>query len=463
MKTKMLSLLLAVMVPLGLVVMPASANVQEPDASTPAWLEPNGLNIIDLVGAVPETYLQNAIIFNEVGLGIIQYRSGSRAGNTVKLHTTIHPRYFAWEGIQYSQFGCLGQSPQLDNWGTVAPAARMRVYAGSQDVTGGILIQNLFVAGQVQPVHNAVDPVLNRYQDAPPPTRFEDGWALIPANRGCLIRVPGFQSNMTADFVVEAAPEIRVTLVGHQDFAFHSYIGVGAIGWFESLRQQLRQKYGERHEKLPLTIPADANYLFVNFPPTPVDLYTGPAEHNVDQPAGGTYRLKAKTGQLSVDHVVAMGIPWQGQWQDADLAPGSTYLPYLRNNNYLAVPEYFVPPGVPYQPCMTAGGCPDALLSQIYNTTTTLGVTYLKVEQIAPGLKRIPLRMVGPNWTPGAVAATPPGSTVSPAPGASALNRTIHLPIAVNGQPGFPVDDTKGCPCGWFNADGRMLDFTAAP
>jgi hypothetical protein len=461
--TKVLSLLLSVMVLLALVVTPASATVPDTDASTPTWLEPNGLNIIDLVGSVPEAYLQNAIIFNEVGLGIIQYTSGSRAGNTVTLHTAIHPRYFTWEGIQYSQFGCLGQSPQLDNLGTVAPAAQMRVYAGGQDVTGGITIRNLFVAGQVQPIHNSLDLVLNRYQDSPPPTRFQDGWALIPANRGCLITVPGFQSNMTADYVVEAAPEIRVTVAGHQDLAFHSYIGGGAIGWFESLRQQLRQKYGERHEKLPLTIPAGANYLFVNFPPTPVDMYTGPAEHNVDQPSGGTYRLKAKNGQLSVDHVVAMGIPWQGQWEDADLAPGSVYLPYLRNNNYLAVPEYFVPAGVPYQLCMTAGGCPDALLSQIYNTPMTLGVTYLKVELIAPGLVRVPLRLVGPDWTPGAPAATPSGSAVSPTSGATALDRTIHLPFIANDQPALPVDNTTGCPCGWFNADGRMLDFTPAP
>ncbi|MEM2446629.1 MAG: hypothetical protein QW734_08230 [Candidatus Bathyarchaeia archaeon] len=58
-----------------------------------SWLEPRGLNIVDLVGFVPDQDLAGAIISYSPGYGIVRYQSGVRVGNTVTITTKVYPRY----------------------------------------------------------------------------------------------------------------------------------------------------------------------------------------------------------------------------------------------------------------------------------------------------------------------------------------------------------------------------------
>ncbi|MGL4650988.1 MAG: hypothetical protein ACRC1H_16385, partial [Caldilineaceae bacterium] len=182
-------------------------------------------------------------------------------------------------------------------------------------------------------------------------------------------------------------------------------------------------------------------------------------------------------------------LPLTGQWQDADQS-GGAFLNYWRESNRLASPEYFLPPGIPYNACMANGGCPATLLDQIYNHTYPVEVFYYKVERVDNGpLTRIVLRQRGKGgsavlestggtadaapWglsqaprvdAPDALEASAPEATIlpplaTPAPD-SASGRRVHLPIikrslVAEDEP----DQPDGCPCGWFDSTGRMYDF----
>jgi hypothetical protein len=134
-----------------------------------------------------------------------------------------------------------------------------------------------------------------------------------------------------------------------------------------------------------------------------------------------------------------MGVPLTGQFQDSDQTPTNEYLHYLTPLNRLAAPEYFLPPGMTYDPCMTDGGCSEELLGQVYTTTYPITAHYLQVERLTDaGLQRMPLRQAGKTF------------------GAPA-QETIHtfLPIAASAFGRELV--------GWFHQDGRMVDIELTP
>jgi hypothetical protein len=140
----------------------------------------------------------------------------------------------------------------------------------------------------------------------------------------------------------------------------------------------------------------------------------------------------------------------------------------------LAAPEYFVPAGVAYDPCMLTGTCSDGLLQQIRNTPMTMTLNYLRVERVGCELTRIPLRAVGPAWSP-SVAGWPAypadaglwreeSPSLAALEGAEALTYYVYLPLILNRYgTNASSDDPTGCPCGWFAEDGRMVDFIPAP
>ena len=68
-----------------------------------------GLNIVDLVGWVPDSDLTGAILQYTPGYGILRYKSGQRVGNTVTITATAYPRFYTDSGWNGSLFGCLGQ------------------------------------------------------------------------------------------------------------------------------------------------------------------------------------------------------------------------------------------------------------------------------------------------------------------------------------------------------------------
>jgi len=450
-------------------------------AAAPDWLEPRGLSVAELVGQVPERYLQGTIISYGDGAGIVVYNSGTRVGNDVVITTTLYPRFSApsWaSGHMLTSFGCLGQRPYYDHMGSVVPPSRLRVYDDSgREVTSEILVMYLTnmdrespSAGSLSWYRYGPDDDYGPYKTYPLPLG-PDGLA-IPANSGCRIELPGADyRRLTGVFTLTLDPSARVTFMGSQSASSRSYIGVGDVGIMEPLMRQMRDRYPDRDGRIPLSIPNGADYFLLKFPPMPADPYTdranGSPNYNADRLSGGTYRLVH--GGLSADLCFSAAFPLGAVWQDADQAPGSEFLPMLGYPVALATPEYVIPAGVPYCECFTSpDGCSAAILEQIYETEMSLELIYLAVENPAGGGSRTPLRMAGPAWSPGALAAELAGADTSGAgdpssatemPGAAPYR--VWLPSVIKSP--SDSEPAAGCSCGWFDQWGRMLDCISEP
>jgi hypothetical protein len=447
------------------------------NAENTDWLEPQGLNIVDLAGVVPDRYLKGAIISFTPGYGILTYESGTRVGDTVTITTTVYPRYIIDKNIGWSgsMFGCLGQPARIDQWGSTTPATTMRLYHNGEDVTEQVDSYMYVPAGRNTPIRNPQQSEWQneyRYWETQPKKtddHFTSNGALnIPANMGCeIIMSHQNYQQLTAIFTANVRQYISVDVVGTEQFTFHSYLGGGYAGLLDELVDQLNDNYGGRHEKFTLDIPANADYFFLNFPPMPVDAYTQFPDNrydNVGRPSGGTYRIDGSG--LSVDHVNAMGLPLYGHWKDIG-HKNYDYIPHFKEPNKLAAPEYFVPAGVDYDPCMLDGSCPKSLLEEIRNTEMTMTMVYLHVERTDCEMEQIPLKMVGPGWDASNASTTTDHTSVrsiasmnTPLSHTSTFTNHVYLPLVLRRYCAFiPPDSPSSQPQGWFTEDGRMMDF----
>jgi hypothetical protein len=468
-------LLLAILVATPVQAAAGDREIQhetEPAAFSIGWLEPLGINIVDLVGLVPDSFLAGSIISYTPGYGIVRYESGKRSGNAVTITAKAYPRFVTDRGWSGSMFGCLGQGARIDQLGSATPPSKLRVYYQGKDVTREVSLVSHVPAGKRQPILNPKESeAQNRYRypetDYVAATFTGDNQLILPGNMGCelIISMRDYRE-LTLAFSVEARQEINVTVVGKESFAFHSYLGPGFTGHLRSLANQLYAAgYGQRSERFDMHVPSDADYFILNFPPSPADPYTAFQENplgNLDRSVGGTYRISIPNG-LSVDHVNTMGLPLKGHWQDVDQADG-TWLSYVNRGVQLSAPEYFVPAGVGYHPCMNSGGCSSDLLRQVYHTTMSMQVAYLRVERASTALERLPVQMVGSGYR-----ALSPAWEETSVPHASpvASRHRILVPSVSLQRPAPPQDDASGCSwqggCGWFTADGRMVDYIPRP
>lgn len=462
-KGQRLAGLLLLLVLIGLPGQPALA--QDTPAAQAAWLEPRGLSIVDLVGLVPEAHLYDSILVFTGGSGILQYLEGGRNGDQVTVRVKVGPRMGS---LPFTQFNCLGKRALYDEWPVIVPASQMRVFTAGRDISGELHPRfNYYPAGQVQPEHSASRTRYGEVVDAPL-TRLPNGAWPIPANMGCTLYLPGTWTDLTAEFIFTSPQRIMVQVLGSETLNFHSYVGSGDPGKLGSLNGQMGSHYGSRHEKRHLNVPPGADFVWVNFPPTPVSPYSsGDIEYNIRLPGSGTYRLASGTGmEMSVDHTVAQGLPLTAQYKDSDLS-GGDFLPRLGVIDTLTGPEYFVPPGIAYDPCMQDGDCSDELLQQIWEAPIPVTVYYYKVARVTDQLASIPLRQVAKGWDAAAMAtlsALPPVETAADAsPSLDGPPLRVVLPLILRNEYAGPIalpDDLpqEGCPCGWFDADGRMLD-----
>lgn len=448
---------------------PGASLAQDDVAVTPDWLEPRGLNVVELVGQVPEATLQGTIISYNDWQGIVVYESGTRTGDHVEITTTMYPRlnhvWWAANGL-LTNFGCLGQAPHYDHMGSVVPPSTLRVYDSTgREVTSEILLLDITTMGMLQPSDGPQAvfryPSVHYGPDSPYPLPLDADGLHLPANAGCWIRIPGADYYpLTGVFTFELSPPVYATALGTQTASFQSYIGVGSVGLFQGLMEQLRRTYGDRDGRVPLQIPAGANYFLLKFPPTPVDVYTdltsSPGPLNVARPSGGTYRLSDGGWNLSSDMIFSAAFPLPVAWQDSDQATWSTFLPVLRNPPQLATPEYVVPAGVPYNSCFLTGNCEPAVLEQIYNTHMTLEIIYLRITPPASG-EWIPVKMAGPAWNAAALDVAADAFLPTSVP-ITAENHVAVLPVVYRSTPTDPLPPPPaGCPCGWFDPLGRML------
>jgi hypothetical protein len=455
-----IAVIIAALLPVQLASAQESSPAVEPaTTAVPDWLEPRGLSIVDMVGLVPESHLADAILAFDPG--VVQYESGQRDGNTVTINVRISPNYY--NNGTTTLFSCVGQTAYRDQWPVTVPASSVRIYSGNQDVTQKIVYIHYWESGQIQPIRNPYGNPSDRYpsNQIPSPT-FVDGALQLPANSGCNLHLAGDYGDLTAQYTFITASPIQIETLGSQTFTFQSYIGPGGAGRLESLRSQMEGRFpGIRHDKFPLTVPDGADYAFVHYPPTPVMPNPfGDIERNQRQPASGTYRFSTGVNNvLSVDHTASMGMPIFGQWQDADQAPGTSSLPFFSSTTILASPEYFVPTGIGYDPCMTNGGCSTELLDAIYNATMPMTIYYYRVTRTRGGLNRIPLTQVGPAWSPGRSVELREDTELLTA-AQVANGEKLYLPLIQSEIISTPEpDDAAGCPCGWFDNLGRMFDY----
>jgi len=257
----------------------------------PAWMEPRGVNIVDLVGLVPEHHLQGAIISYSNSTGILQYVEGRRTGNQVQITARAFPRYFTYGTFVFTNVGCLGQYPTYDHWPSASPASSVELYADGKRVTHQISSYQVVSTALSAPLKSSSE--YDRYPWQPAISVSPGDQPLIlPGNMGCLMILPGRLTNVTAFFTLQAPQRIAISPLGSQTFDVHSYVGPGSAGILQKLSDQLSDRFGRRHDKPVMAVPAQSDFVLVNYPPTPVDPYVTPPDLNDGQPGSGTYRCE---------------------------------------------------------------------------------------------------------------------------------------------------------------------------
>ena len=433
-----------------------------------SWLEPRAINVLDFVGQVPEEHLKGSILtFGQAGT--TRYVSGYRDGDKVVINVSMDSWVYNIGGTIVTMVTCLGHYPTLDHWPVPVPASTMRIYSNGADVTNQVRPHFSYAPfPQAYPLYgsNGKNGGPRYYFDSQELfTRATDGSLIIPANTGCDILFAGRMPNLTATYVFDYPQQIHIEPLGSETFTFHSYTGIGEAGMLASLRDQMKKKYGTRHDEFYMNIPEGADYVWLNYPPTPISLYSmNMTDENINLPFGGTYRFYAD--ELSNDHMVSMGIPIYQQWQDTDLDEGK-WLEPIGKTARIQSPEYFVLRGTSYDPCMTNGACPDSLLDQIYNAEDQMTLYFYKVSRLANSqLVKIPLYSVGPDWQSGDTPYSASASYFSQFD--SVETRLGDGPVYTVLVPGITYEPSLdvlpedapdvACPCGWFDQNYRMLD-----
>jgi hypothetical protein len=407
------------------------------------------LNITNLVGQVPDSLLQGVIISSYPWDGIVLFESSSVSGDTVVITTTIHGRLHSW-GMT---LGCLGQVPRSDEMGSAAPQSYLKVYTPEgSDVTSQITGGHYWPATLTQPLVGTAT-WQGRYDSLPLTISRSDQGLELPANVGCDLHMSGHYTELIGVFTLQR-PEVVpvVDVVGIQQATYKSYIGIGEVGRFRPLMDQMQARYPERHTYIGMSIPPGADYIFAVYQPMPGD-YTGvpydASDPNRSLPSAGTTRLRALN--LSGDLANYGAFPLKITWQDADLTSSSaTYLPVQRDPSKFTAPEFVIPPGVAYDDCFVFGTCSNDVLAEIYNASAPITLVYLSVSAPTSDCELVPLKFAGPYWAPGMGGARPQAST---AVSGSTGTHIVYLPLL------FKSPDLSQCPCGYFNAEGQMIGY----
>jgi len=415
----------------------------------PPWIEPRSLNITNLVGQVPDDLLQGVIISSYPWDGIVQFESSSVSGDTVVITTTIHGRLHSWG----TTLGCLGQVPRSDEMGSAVPQSYLRVYTPEgSEVTSQITGGYYWPTTLTQPLAGTAT-WQGRYDSFPLTISRSDQGLALPANVGCDLHLSGSYTELTGVFTLQRPVAMPVVdVVSTQSATYRSYIGVGEVGRFRPLMDQLQARYSERHTYIGMSIPPGANYVFAVYQPMPGD-YTGQPydanDPNRSLPSAGTTRLRALN--LSGDLANFGAFPLQITWQDADLTSSSApYLPAQHDPSKFTAPEFVIPPGVPYDDCFIYGTCSNEVLAAIHDTRAPITLVYLSVSAPTSGCELIPLKFAGPYWEPGEENLTTPARMAA---SSSAGTHVVYLPAL------FKSPDLSQCPCGYFNAEGQMIGY----
>ena len=482
----------------------AQTSPQETEAAPPSWLESRGLNIVNLVGLVPDSHLQGVRMVFDIGRGSVTYLSGTRANGEIKVQVAINSK-------DPNRVYCLGAKPILDHGFNVAPSSTMRVFKnnGATEITGDLQSSfELWPAEYVRPSTSADG--YPRYQSQTSTKSVNGTGAVeVPANMGCYYTLNGANgpyTDVTAEFTMAATNNIKVTQVWHhENNGVSSYIGGGYAGNLAGLQTQMQDYHNSLtkddqrlthdsivsyfdHEKAGTArlsdearqaISTESDYFLVNYPPA-----WDPASTTPSYNASGTVRARYNNGsayKLSVDYFNGMLLPRAMHWVDGDLETNAQFLtqfealyerggPIWETFDEITAPELFLPPGIDYQQCMTDGNCPTSLIKQIYDHTYTVNTYFYKIEAYKSNTEQVCLRSVGKQYTP--VARTAYANKVNEVATDNNVivenanfSNSIFLPMLSTPLQLQIIGANPQCPraSGIFDAEGQMLDYYADP
>jgi hypothetical protein len=414
-------------------------------ADSPGWVEPRALNVVDLAGQVPDEVLRDHIVSYGAG-GISRYVSSQWQGNLLRITVRLDTRRLQEGSNWVTTLELLGQKPIFDHIGSATPESWLRLYEGASEITNQVTGAQVVDPALSLPLADAA--VAERYPQSSLwnlPTEAEG--RRIPANLGGRAILNGDHPVLTGVYTVQPTNRPWVTYLGQQQTTFQSYIGVGGVGLFQPLMAQLRRRYGDRHPRIPLSVPEGANYVLFVYPPMPFDAYDGTG-NNLQRPVGGTVRLAPDEGMLSQDLMHGGAFPLTVGWQDADQSAGP-YLSLLPPINRITPPEYVVPAGVAYNACFLQGNCSDSILSQIYEATMNMRIVYLRVDTPYEGVEALPLRVADETWTGGAAAPQQGKRRLT------GMSERMYLPLLRS----YRLRPER--PLGFFASSGRMLGYLA--
>lgn len=444
-------------------------------AQYPPWVEPRALNIVDMAGQVPDAALDGAFVTGNSLGGISRFIGARETDDGLEIDVLMNTRRIKSNGRWLTRLPLLGQRPFADHMGSAAPESTLFLFEGGRPLAAEPHWINYLEPALVLPSEGA--DVADRYpgleQFLAPPER--DGVGIrIPANWGGELVIEGDHPVITGTFRVSPTNVPRVTLLGTQEATFQSFIGPfnpGDEGGFANVIAQIHEHCGTdfRHPRIPLNIPAAANYVLFIYPPQPVDPYDVVPPDNLDRPTSGTLRLAPDDAMLSANLVHGGGFPLRVAWQDADQVrwgdelpgqpnppPSERFLSLLPPIDRFTPPEIFIPAGVEFHPCFLEGTCPTAILDAICSTTMPIRVVYLSVQTPASGegLVVLPLRMADDDWEP---ADTNGLAARAVCPTLSQARAVVYLPLALT-PPAPPPTDVR--PLGIFETTaGRMVGY----
>ena len=449
-----------VVVLVGLLLGTAASGVA---ADSVEWTEPQALNIVDIAGQVPDSVLAGHIVSYSGGGGVVLYESAQVISDTLQITVQASPRYVDWWGGAYV-FNTLGQMPNYDHIASTMPAATVRLYLNSQDITDNVMQVEYLDPGPTTPTTNAAD--WYRYPEA---KHTVSGASLLsseglnlPANMGGSIYVlyqPADTSAevwITAVYTLPVPDVVTVEYLGHQTQTFQSFLGdysPGDAGSIEPLVQQLRAIYEDRHPRIYINAPSGTNYVLFNYPTAEFDIYAS-SDENRYRSIGGTVRLAPDNAMLSQNLQHGGAFPLNLVYQDADQSAGP-YLSLLPQVDRFTPPEYFVLPGVEFDSCFYTGDCSLAKLEEIYDATAEISVVYLKATPNSSQVQAVSLRAADTNYVVGVseVKLTSKAEVVVNAPAAY----RVFIPLILRQVPlAADVDH----PAGLFELDsGRMVGY----
>ena len=270
-----------VVVLVGLLLGTAASGVA---ADSVEWTEPQALNIVDIAGQVPDSVLAGHIVSYSGGGGVVLYESAQVISDTLQITVQASPRYVDWWGGAYV-FNTLGQMPNYDHIASTMPAATVRLYLNSQDITDNVMQVEYLDPGPTTPTTNAAD--WYRYPEA---KHTVSGASLLsseglnlPANMGGSIYVLYQPADTSAEVWITAVYTSAGSRCGDGPVfgAPNTNLSVFPGGLFSGrcgqssreLVQQLRATYEDRHPRIYINAPSGTNYVLFNYPVSDFNIY----------------------------------------------------------------------------------------------------------------------------------------------------------------------------------------------